>query len=204
MGLEREPRHGARLPWTARGHQPARGKVVVIDPRRTETAAGVDEHLFIKPGTDAFLVLAMAHTLFAEGLVELGDLEGHVTGLDDIERIVRPFTPEAVASRTGISPGRHPQASHASSRMRPPASIYDRVGVHQHTFGTLTSWASDVVNVITGNLDRAGGRMFPIGGARAARSRGAAGTRLVDGTVLEPGEGLPGGVRAVAGCHPRR
>ncbi len=137
------------------------GKVVVVDPRRTETAAGVDEHLFIKPGTDAFLVLAMAHTLFAEGLVELGDLEGHVTGLDDIERIVRPFTPEVVGARTGISPDDIRRLAREFSEAS-SASIYDRVGVHQHTFGTLTSWASDVVNVITGNLDRAGGRMFPL------------------------------------------
>ncbi|MPZ70876.1 MAG: molybdopterin-dependent oxidoreductase [Actinobacteria bacterium] len=137
------------------------GKVVVIDPRRTETATGADEHLFIKPGTDAFLVLALAHTLFDEGRVDLGDLEDHVTGLADIERIVEPFTPEAVAARTGIAPDDIRRIAREFSDA-PSASIYDRVGVHQHTFGTLTSWASDVVNAITGNLDRAGGRMFPL------------------------------------------
>lgn len=137
------------------------GKVVVIDPRRTETAAGADEHLFIRPGSDAYFVLALANVLFSEGRVDLRGLSDHVTGLEDVERIVEPFTPEAVGTRTGVAPEDLRRIAREFSDA-PTASIFDRVGVHQHTFGTLTSWASDVVNVITGNLDRAGGRMFPL------------------------------------------
>ena len=137
------------------------GKIVVIDPRRTETARGADEHLFIHPGTDAFFVLAIAHTLFAEGNVDLGALAPHVSGIEEVERLVEPFSPEAVASSTGIAADDTRRIALELGAAR-SASIYDRVGVHQQEFGTLTSWASDVVNVLTGNLDRAGGRMFPL------------------------------------------
>lgn len=137
------------------------GKVVVIDPRHTETARGADEHLFIHPGTDAFFVLAIAHTLFAEGRVDLGALAPHVSGLEEVQRLVEPFTPETVASSTGIA-AEDTRRIALEFSAAPSASIYDRVGAHQQEFGTLTSWASDVVNVLTGNLDRAGGRMFPL------------------------------------------
>lgn len=137
------------------------GKVIVIDPRRTETARAADEHLFIHPGTDAFFVLAIAHTLFAEGRVDLGALAPHVSGIEEVERLVEPFSPEAVATSTGIA-AEDTRRIALEFSAAPSASIYDRVGVHQQEFGTLTSWASDVVNVLTGNLDRAGGRMFPL------------------------------------------
>ena len=137
------------------------GKVVVVDPRRTETASKADEHLFIRPGTDAFLVLAIARTLFAERLVDLGHLSDHVSGIDEAAELVRPFTPEAVAATTGIAAEEIVRLTRELSAA-PSASVYDRVGVHQHQFGTITSWACDLVNVLTGNLDRAGGRMFPL------------------------------------------
>ncbi len=137
------------------------GKVVVVDPRRTETAAGADEHLFIRPGTDAFFLMAIGNVLFAEERVALGHLVPHVSGLEEVRAIVEPFTPDAVATRTGLSPETITriarELSDASS-----GSVYDRVGAHQQEFGTLTSWMSDVINVLTGNLDRAGGRMFPL------------------------------------------
>ncbi len=136
------------------------GKVVVVDPRRTETAAGADEHVPIRPGTDALFLLAIANSLFAEDRVTLGDLEAHIEGLDEVRALVEPFTPEAVASQTGI-------AAETTRRIgreladAPSGSVYDRVGAHQQEFGTLASWASDVLTVITGNLDRPGGKMFP-------------------------------------------
>jgi anaerobic selenocysteine-containing dehydrogenase len=137
------------------------GKVVVVDPRRTETAAGADEHVFVRPGSDVFFLLAIAQTLFADGLVGLDHLGPHVAGVDEVRALVEPFAPDAVASRTGIDAevtrriAR--ELAHAES-----ACVYDRVGAHQQEFGTLTSWASDVVNALTGNLDRPGGRMFPL------------------------------------------
>ena len=137
------------------------GKVVVVDPRRTETARRADEHLFIRPGTDAFLVLAMAHTLYDEDRINLGTLAPHLAGLDQLPGLVKPFSPEAVAGITGIAASDIRRLTRELSDA-PSGSVYDRVGVHQHTFGTLTSWACDVVNVLTGNLDTAGGRMFPL------------------------------------------
>jgi anaerobic selenocysteine-containing dehydrogenase len=137
------------------------GKVLVVDPRRTETAAGAEEHLFIRPGTDAFFLLAMAHVLFDEGLVSLGDLEPHLTGIDEVRSVVQPFTPESVAEQTGMEAETIRRIAREFAGA-PSASVYDRVGAHQQEFGTLTSWASDVLNVLTGNLDRPGGRMFPL------------------------------------------
>jgi anaerobic selenocysteine-containing dehydrogenase len=137
------------------------GKVVVVDPRRTETAEGADEHIFIKPGSDAYWLLAIVTTLFAEGLVALGELEPHVNGVAEVEELTRPFTPESVEARTGVAA----EVTRRIARELAGAgsgSVYDRVGAHQQEFGTLTSWASDVINVLTGNLDRPGGRMFPL------------------------------------------
>jgi anaerobic selenocysteine-containing dehydrogenase len=137
------------------------GKVVVVDPRRTETAGGADEHLFIRPGTDAFFVLAIANTLLAEDRVALGALAGHVAGLDELPGLIEPFTPEAVAPITGVADADIRRIARELSDA-PSGSVYDRVGAHQQEFGTLTSWGCDVVNVLTGNLDRPGGRMFPL------------------------------------------
>ncbi|MGH2749204.1 MAG: molybdopterin oxidoreductase family protein [Actinomycetota bacterium] len=136
------------------------GKVVVVDPRRTETAAGADEHVPIRPGTDALLLLAIAQSLFAEGRVTLGELEPHAAGLDEVAALVEPFTPDAVASHTGIMPETIRRLARELADA-PSAGVYDRVGAHQQEFGTLTSWASDVLTAITGNFDRPGGKMFP-------------------------------------------
>ncbi|MPZ72246.1 MAG: molybdopterin-dependent oxidoreductase [Nitriliruptorales bacterium] len=137
------------------------GKVVVVDPRRTETARKADEHLFIRPGTDVFLVLAMAHALVDEGRVDLKGLLPHVAGLEDLSHLVAPFSPEAVAPATGIAAADIRRITRELANA-PSGSVYDRVGVHQHRFGTVASWACDIVNILTGNLDRPGGRMFPL------------------------------------------
>jgi anaerobic selenocysteine-containing dehydrogenase len=143
------------------------GKVVVVDPRRTETASGADEHIFLRPASDAFFLLALANVLFEENLVDLGELESHVAGIDEIRSIVGRFPPESVAERTGIDAETIRRIAREFAAA-PSASVYDRVGAHQQEYGTLASWASDVLNVLTGNLDRPGGRMFPL--AAHARS----------------------------------
>lgn len=137
------------------------GKFVVVDPRRTETAAGADEHIHIRPGTDALFLLAIAQTLFADGKAELGDLEPYAVGLDEVAAVVEPFTPEAVAAQTGVTAATTRRIARELADA-PSAAVYDRVGAHQQEFGTLTSWASDVVTAVTGNLDRPGGKMFPL------------------------------------------
>jgi anaerobic selenocysteine-containing dehydrogenase len=137
------------------------GKVVVVDPRRTETAQAASEHIFIRPGSDAFFLLAIASVIFDESLWSLKDLDGHVAGVDEVRDLVRPFTPDAVAQMTGI-PAETTQRIARELAAAPSACVYERVGAHTQEFGTPTSWASDVINTITGNLDRPGGRMFPL------------------------------------------
>jgi anaerobic selenocysteine-containing dehydrogenase len=136
------------------------GKVVVVDPRRTETAKLASEHHFIRPGTDAAFLLAMVHTLFAEGLVRLGAAEGLVNGLDEVEALARDFSPEAVGEYCGIAAEiiRRLACEFASAES---AACYGRLGTCVQEFGTLASWGCDLLNVLTGNLDRPGGVMFP-------------------------------------------
>jgi anaerobic selenocysteine-containing dehydrogenase len=136
------------------------GKLVVIDPRRTETAKIASEHHFIRPGTDAAFLLALVHTLFAEGLVNLGAAAEHVEDLDTVQELAREFSPETVAGHCGIASGtiRRITCELAES---PSAACYGRLGTCVQEFGTLASWGVDLVNVLSGNLDRPGGAMFP-------------------------------------------
>ncbi|MEU9838149.1 molybdopterin-dependent oxidoreductase [Actinomadura sp. NPDC048032] len=137
------------------------GKIVVVDPRRTRTAALADEHLFIRPGTDAFFLMALVHTLFAEELAaSAGHLAGRVNGLDDLRALAVDFAPEDVADVTGVGAAtirRTARELAAAER----AAVYGRIGTCTQAYGTLNSWLVDVLNVLTGNLDRPGGAMFP-------------------------------------------
>jgi anaerobic selenocysteine-containing dehydrogenase len=135
------------------------GKVVVIDPRRTGTAERADEWIAIRPGTDAALLLAMANVLFAEKRVELAQLAGRVNGVEVVERLCGRFTPEAVASACQIS-GETIRRLARELADAPAGSVYGRIGTCNQEFGTLASWLVDVLNVLTGNLDRPGGSMF--------------------------------------------
>ncbi|MCI0635909.1 MAG: molybdopterin-dependent oxidoreductase, partial [Actinobacteria bacterium] len=136
------------------------GKLVVIDPRRSETAVCADEHHFIRPGSDAFLLLAMIRTLFEEGRVCLGTLAERLNGVEQVAGVAREFTAEAAADATGIAPEviRRLAREFAAA---PSAACYGRLGTCTQRFGTLASWAVDVLNALTGNLDRPGGVMFP-------------------------------------------
>ena len=138
----------------------ARGKVVVIDPRRTETAAVASEHLFIKPGADAYFLLSVCHVLFEEGLVDLGRLAEFTVGVDEIEEVAREYSPEAVANATGIDPEvtRRVVREFCASK----GAWYGRIGLCTQEFGTLASWLVYVVNVLTGRLDAEGGMMFTL------------------------------------------
>jgi anaerobic selenocysteine-containing dehydrogenase len=151
------------------------GRLVVVDPRRSRTAEEADEHLFIRPGTDAFFLMAIVQTLFSDGLVtveRLGALHEYVTGLDEIERLSKPFTPEVVAPITGIDAGTIRRIAHELAAA-PTACVYGRIGTCTQEFGTIASWLVDVVNISTGNLDRAGGAMFTKAAAGASNTRGA-------------------------------
>jgi len=136
------------------------GKVVVVDPRRTETAESVDEHVFIRPGEDVLLLLAMIHTLFDESLAEPGRLSELSKGRDEVERAVKGFAPEQVAERIGIPADTIRRLTREFAGAE-SAVCYGRMGLSTQAFGGLCQWATQVLNVLTGNLDRSGGSMFP-------------------------------------------
>lgn len=133
------------------------GRVVVIDPRRTETAERADRHVFIRPGTDAVLLLATINTLFAEGRVRLGRLA--VSGLDELRAAAEPWTPERAAAITGIAAADIRELACALSET-PRAVLYGRIGVCTQEFGGLAAWLCYVVNALTGHVDEPGGLMF--------------------------------------------
>ncbi len=135
------------------------GKVVVVDPRRTGTADRADEWVPIRPGTDAALLAAMVQTLFAEDLTDLGALADVVDGVDEVRTLTAAFTPERVAATCGI-PADTIRRMAREVAAAPSAAVYGRIGTCTQEFGTLASWLLDVVNVLTGNLDRPGGMMF--------------------------------------------
>ncbi|MER7801778.1 molybdopterin-dependent oxidoreductase [Streptomyces parvulus] len=136
------------------------GTLTVVDPRRTRTAKLADRHVAIRPGTDALLLAAMVHVLYEEDLVDLGDLAPHVLGVDEVRAAVRDFTPEAVAAVCDVEAG----VTRALARelaAAPTAAVYGRIGSCTVPHGTLASWLVDVLNILTGNLDRPGGALFP-------------------------------------------
>jgi anaerobic selenocysteine-containing dehydrogenase len=137
------------------------GRFVVVDPRRSRTAKAADLHVPIRPGTDVFLLLGMVHELFAADLVALGRLESHVDGVASVRELVAPFTPEAVAPRCGVDADTIRDLARQLAAA-PRAAVYGRIGTTTVAHGTITSWLVDVLNVLTGNLDREGGAMFPL------------------------------------------
>ena len=150
------------------------GRLVVVDPRRSETAEAADQHLFIRPGSDVFLLLGMVETIFAERLVRLGRIADWVLGVEEVERAVAEFTPERVAGRCGIAAQRIRELARefaGASR----AAIYGRLGTCTQEFGTLASWLVEVLNIITGHFDEPGGAMFPKAAAFAANTSGTPG-----------------------------
>jgi anaerobic selenocysteine-containing dehydrogenase len=151
------------------------GRLVVVDPRRTETAELADRHLTIRPGGDVYLLLGMVATLFEENLVDLGAAAPHVTGVDEVRSAVAPFPPEAVAARCGIEA---PEIRRLARELAaaPRGIVYGRMGTCAQPFGTLCSWLIDVLNTLTGNLDQPGGVMFPRAPAFQANSEGKPGS----------------------------
>src|SRR5437588_981629 len=148
-------------PGRLKGIQERGGRVVVVDPKRTKTAEEADEHVAIRPGTDAFLLMAMVNVLFDEGLVDLGDAASYVDDgdVETVRSLCAGFTPEAVSGACGIDAAVIRRLTREVAAA-PSAAVYGRVGTCTQEFGTLCSWLVDVVNTLTGNLDRPGGVMF--------------------------------------------
>jgi anaerobic selenocysteine-containing dehydrogenase len=135
------------------------GKVILIDPRFNETAPLADRHLFIKPGTDVLLLLALLHVVFEEGLTRLGSLADFTKGTEIIGSLVAGFPPEAVASTTGIEANQIRRLAREFAAAE-SAVCYGRIGVSTQEFGGVCQWLINVLNIVTGNLDRPGGAMF--------------------------------------------
>ncbi|MFJ3494792.1 molybdopterin oxidoreductase family protein [Streptomyces sp. NPDC086091] len=136
------------------------GTLTVVDPRRTRTARLADRHVAVRPGTDALLLTAMTQVLFAEGLVDLGELTPHVQGVDELRDATRDFTPEAVAAACDLDAALIRTLARELAAA-PTAAVYARIGSCTVPHGTLASWLVDVLNILTGNLDRPGGALFP-------------------------------------------
>lgn len=138
------------------------GKVVVVDPRRTETAQKADEHFFIRPERDALLLLGMIYTLLEEGLVDLGHLASHITEFAQFEEaITEVFAPERVASVVGI-PAVKIRGLAREMAGAETAVCYSRMGASTQSFGGLCQWLTNALNILTGNCDKEGGAMFTL------------------------------------------
>jgi anaerobic selenocysteine-containing dehydrogenase len=158
------------LPGRLRRLQARGGRVVVVDPRRSRTAKAATRHVPIRPGGDVHMLLGMVHELFAANLVALGRLEDHVLGLPELLEVVAPFSPDVVAPRCGVDAVVIRELAHELATAR-AAAVYGRIGTTTVEHGTVTSWLVDVLNVLTGNLDRRGGAMFPLP-AHSRRGKG--------------------------------
>ncbi|MGW6835011.1 molybdopterin oxidoreductase family protein [Streptomyces sp. NPDC054949] len=137
------------------------GTLVVVDPRRTRTAALADRHLAPRPGSDALLLAALAHTLLAEGLATPGTPGEWTEGLGELADALARFTPEAVAPACDLT-GDEIRSLARELAAAPTAAVYGRIGSCTAEYGTLASWLVDVLNILTGNLDRPGGALFPL------------------------------------------
>lgn len=137
------------------------GKIVVIDPRRTETAQRADAHHFIRPGSDVLFLLALLNVIYAENWVTPARLETVVKGLETVRHVVAPFEPAVVADVTGISAETIHQIA-TDFVTSPTAVCYGRMGVSTQQFGGLCQWLINVINIVTGNFDEQGGAMFPM------------------------------------------
>ncbi len=137
------------------------GRFVVVDPRRTRTARAADAHYAIRPGTDVLLLLSIVHTLFEEGLVRHSPVLDFTDGAETLRGLAQPYPPEAVAAACGL------EAADIRALARDFAGAeravcYGRLGVSVQAYGGLCQWLIYCVNILTGNLDREGGMLFPL------------------------------------------
>ncbi len=195
------------------------GKLVVLDPRKTETAAVADEHLFVRPGTDALFLLSVLHTLLAEQLAKPGRLQEFLTNWDAVEDMVDRYSAESTAAMTGIDAATTRRLSREFAAAD-GAVCYGRMGVSTQEFGTICQWLIQLINIATGNLDRVGGSLFtraaldqvagPLGGPghfAAFRSRvrglpefnGELPAAALAEEILTPGEGQVRSLVTLAG-----
>jgi len=160
------------MPGRVRALKARGGRMIVVDPVRTRTAVAADEHVRIRPGSDVLLLAAIVNVLFAEDLVDLGAagpwVDAHAVA--GVRELTAAFTPAAVTGVTGIPADTIQRLTREIATAR-AAAVYGRLGTstsglsvdgEPDSFATLASWLIAVINVLTGNLDREGGVMFPL------------------------------------------
>jgi anaerobic selenocysteine-containing dehydrogenase len=181
------------IPGRMEAIQARGGRIVVVDPRRSKTAEHADEHVFIRPGTDAHLLFGIVAALFDEDLVDCGAVRDWVSGLDVVASVAREFAPEVVAAVCGVDAVTIRRLARELAAA-PTAAVYGRIGTCTQEFGTLASWLIDVVNVLTGNLDRPGGAMFttPVAGGPTTSGTPGKGKGTTLGRFRSRVSGLPG------------
>ena len=167
------------------------GKLVVVDPRRSRTAEEADEWIAIRPGTDPYLLAAMVRTIVDDDLVDLGTVAEYVTGYDDMVAALAPYDADSVAGLTGIDADTIRRLARELVAS-PTAAVYGRIGTTTAEFGTIASWLVDVLNIVSGNLDRPGGAMFatPATGGSSTRGKPRAGKDLRLGSRTSRVRGL--------------
>ena len=134
------------------------GRVWVVDPRRTETARVATDHVFIRPDTDPFFFLAFLNELIATGGVNHDRVARHMSGFEAIEALARPWTPERTEPVTRI-PAATLREMVRSYREADGAALYCSTGVNMGRNGSLAFWLQEVINAVSGNLDRRGGTL---------------------------------------------
>ena len=147
------------------------GKVILFDPRATETSRVVDEHHFIRPSTDVFFLLGMLHLIQKNDWIQLGHLENHISGLEKIKNIAGEFTPEKVEALTGV-PAETLLRLTKEYALQDRAVMYGRMGMSTQEHGGLCHWLTSVLNILTGHFDREGGAMFPKPAVDIKRQKG--------------------------------
>ena len=163
------------------------GKVVLVDPRRTESAKLATDHHFIRPGTDVFLLAAILNSLFKNDSVNLGRLSSFTKGVEQLKTAVAEFTSQNVSQITGIEPATiETIATEFATAKR--AVVYGRMGVSTQPHGGLCHWFINAINLVTGNLDRSGGQMFA---SPAVKLVGKTGTTREFGRWKSRVRGLP-------------
>ncbi len=205
--------HSKRIRETLNGIVGRGGRIVVVDPRRTETAAAY-EHLPVRPGADAWMLLSILDVIFAEGLEDRESIARQARGADSLRELAALHPPEETAERTGIAPDRLRQLARDLAGA-PGAAVYGRCGVNRGRSATLVSFLIEALNLVTGNLDRPGGSIIgtsPIagmpGGAHGTRRTRIGGFPDIVGNMpagvmakemLTPGEGQLRGLLTIAG-----
>lgn len=166
----------AGMPGRIKALQERDGKMVVIDPRRSETAQKADQHHFIKPGTDVYLLAAILYTLFNEKLIDPQKIGNWVKGLEISEHLFQDFNPQIAADFTGIPASDIREIAREFSQAE-SAVCYSRMGASTQAHGTLCQWLTYLINILTGNFDKPGGAMFTTPAVDVVKGRKNKGTQ---------------------------